>query len=957
MSFVPSQHPAVGQIIPDETLGNERSQLTPNVTINGQLADQIEAGARRGNNLFHSFSQFNVSNGQRVYFGNPVGVENILSRVTGINSSNILGTLGVNGRAKLSFINPNTRVLMQQGLELYQAEQFVQAIALWQQAIAQFTSQGDTVSQALAWRYLALAYQESGNWQEAERAIATSLNLLQPQPATTPSPVYLEVLAKALNTQGRLQWEQGQLDAALETWQQATLTYRNARHDEGVVSSVINQAKVLQALGLNLQAKAILQTVFQTLQQQPASDLKATGLRHLGRSLRRVGALEDSWQMLQASLAIAQQPASRSATLLELGNTASAFVDRSLAIGATTQVEMHLQTALTQYQQASQLPVSPLLKLQPQLNQVNLLIKTKKWTEAKQLLSTLQPLVTNLPPSRTGIYAQLNFVQSLMEIDRKERQDPSPPPPLSPLPPLPTIVQLLGNAIQQARALKDSRAESYALGQLGELYAQNHQWSEAQTLTQQALLQLEGLTAPEIRYRWEWQAGRLLQRQGNTAGAIAAYQRAIQALESVRNDLLLVDAEIQFSFRDHVEPIYRELVDLLLKPGVGAEVSQAHLKQVVAYVDALQLAELENFLRCDLSQAVGFLNQPVDQVRASAAFIYPILLRDRLEVIYRLPGQPLKHHTQPISRTDAEHTLKTLRRSILRGDAGGVIARSTQVYQWLMEPLEADLNRNGKVKTLVFVLDGELRNVPMAVLYDAKANEYLIEKPYGLTLLPSSQLFNLSIAPKQPQVLGAGISEPLQVGDRTFAALNVSEELAQVQQSAASEILLNAQFTRSQLQQKLSSDQFSVVHLATHGNFSSNPDETYILIHSAQTNQGELLRANEFDRLLRGQQQETESAIDLLILSACKTAEGDNRATLGLAGLAVRAGARSTLATLWQVSDASTVKLMQAFYKALSQPGTTKAEALRQAQIQLLRNPQYQTPYYWAPYVLVGNWR
>ncbi|MBW4595744.1 MAG: filamentous hemagglutinin N-terminal domain-containing protein [Brasilonema angustatum HA4187-MV1] len=98
---------AHAQITPDNTLGAESSRLTPNVQIKGAAADSISGGAQRGSNLFHSFSQFNVGNGQRVYFVNPVGIQNILTRVTGKEASNILGTLGVNGSANLFLLNPN----------------------------------------------------------------------------------------------------------------------------------------------------------------------------------------------------------------------------------------------------------------------------------------------------------------------------------------------------------------------------------------------------------------------------------------------------------------------------------------------------------------------------------------------------------------------------------------------------------------------------------------------------------------------------------------------------------------------------------------------------------------------------------------------------------------------------------------------------------------------------------
>lgn len=98
---------ASAQLIPDTTLGNESSVVTPNVDINGLASDRIDGGATRGANLFHSFGQFNVGEGRGVYFSNPGGIERILTRVTGVNRSNILGTLGVLGNADLFLINPN----------------------------------------------------------------------------------------------------------------------------------------------------------------------------------------------------------------------------------------------------------------------------------------------------------------------------------------------------------------------------------------------------------------------------------------------------------------------------------------------------------------------------------------------------------------------------------------------------------------------------------------------------------------------------------------------------------------------------------------------------------------------------------------------------------------------------------------------------------------------------------
>jgi CHAT domain-containing protein len=141
-----------------------------------------------------------------------------------------------------------------------------------------------------------------------------------------------------------------------------------------------------------------------------------------------------------------------------------------------------------------------------------------------------------------------------------------------------------------------------------------------------------------------------------------------------------------------------------------------------------------------------------------------------------------------------------------------------------------------------------------------------------------------------------------------------------------------------------------VVHLATHGQFSSKAEDTFILTWDDRIN------INQLNNVLKTRDRTESSIIELLVLSACQTAVGDKRAALGLAGMAVRAGARSTLASLWSVNDAATASFMIQFYQNLADSKVTKAEAVRRAQQSLLQNPEYSHPYFWAPFILVGNW-
>lgn len=527
--------------------------------------------------------------------------------------------------------------------------------------------------------------------------------------------------------------------------------------------------------------------------------------------------------------------------------------------------------------------------------------------------------------------------------------NPSPFPSPSPS----SIAQILVRAVQQAKSLGDQRTESYALGSLGGLYEQIGQWSDAKNLTERALLLTQAINASDIAYRWQWQLGRLLKAQGDIQGAIAAYTQAVKILQSLRSDLVAINTDAQYSFQESVEPVYRQLVDLLLEQESAAESSQKQdlLTQARVVIESLQLAELDNFFRVAcLSAKPVLIDQVIDKDDPTAAVIYPIILADRLEVILKMPQQPLRHYTTHIKQKQVENILARLSQSLTQRNSQETLPLFQEVYDWLIRSAEAELKRS-RVKTLVFVLDGPLRNIPMAGLYDGQ--QYLVEK-YGVALTPGLQLLDPQpLKREQLKVLTAGLSEAR--GD--FPSLKfVPSELDRVQSQLPSVKLLNQEFTSTALQSKINSLPFPVVHLATHGQFSSHPEQTFILTWDDSIN------VKELNNLLRARDQSKSGTIELLVLSACETVTGDRRAALGLAGVAVRAGARSTLATLWRVNDQATALVMGQFYQELAysqaEPGNavTKAEALRRAQLALLKNPRYKRPHFWAPYVLVGNW-
>ncbi|MEH2229165.1 MAG: CHAT domain-containing protein [Nostoc sp.] len=839
--------------------------------------------------------------------------------------------------ATTSAVNPTqTSSLVQQSQALYEAGQFVEGVKLLKKALAEFKATNDVLNEAITLSNLSLAYQQLGRWQEATEAITQSIKLLQNLKDANSS----QILAQALDVRGGLELAQGQTEAALSTWQSAAKIYQRLDDTSALVRDRVNQAQAMQALGNYLQADKTLTSVREILQKQPDSPIKATGLYNLGNVRRSLGYLEDSQEILEKSYSVARQvkdAIAQSNALLSLGNTARAQIYTQLSLGNSSRAKDYTQIAIQFYQQAAQIAsAKPTIRLLAQLNLLRLLVEQKEFSTAKALLPQIQSQIDSLPPSRTAVNYRINFAQSLSKMTQNSVGPKD-------------VAKMLAQAVQVAKSLKDERTESYALGTLGGLYEQSGQLADAKSLTQQALVKAESIDAQDIAYQWHWQMGRVLQKQSNIPAATDAYNQAYNALKSLRNDLVAINPDVQFSFRESIEPVYRQYVDLLLQLPENTFQKPDNLIQARQVIESLQLAELDNFFRSPCLLPRIDLDKLVEKEK-STVVIYPIILDNRLEIITRLPGQDtISRKTTKVAKDVLENTVEQLQKDLpIASREPDVKQHSQQLYDWLIKPIESDL-ANADIISLVFVLDGSLRNIPMAILYNRQQHKYLIEK-YAISLMPGLQLLD----PKplhnvRLNALIAGVEQERLIEGKSFPELsNVTQELKLVQSEVKStKELLNQQFTKANLQKQIQSTSFSVVHLATHGQFSSDIEQTYILTWDS------LLRVRELDNLLRARGENRRGTIELLVLSACKTATGDKRATLGLAGVAVRAGARSTLATLWTVDDEFTSDFMGELYRQLD-ARVTKAQALQRAQLAILAKEN--RPYFWAPYVLLGNW-
>ncbi len=695
----------------------------------------------------------------------------------------------------------------------------------------------------------------------------------------------------------------------------------------------INQAIALRNQGFYPKALSLLLAELATLAETPQHNLErqVITLRQLGITQRLLAQYAESQASFEHSLMLAQQleqPAAKelqtSATHLSLGNLARGQ-------GATGQARLRYQQALVR---AS----NPSLQNQVRANQVALVL-------AEQQSETAQPIVARLVQDLRAagvdgrhLESRLNLAATLLRHQQ--------------LGLIPSGVAFLERNLAQAKMMQDEQAIANALGHLGQAHEQQQQWEQAQQFSEAALRIAQAQQNSFQEYQFAWQLGRIARARWDLSGqrneslmlqSQAAYQIALHALKQLRVDLTRVSSEQQVSFRQQIEPVYREYVNLLLTmPGGGDATHQSVLlKQAIDGIEALRLAELENFL---LDGCLDTRPQAADQLDANAAVIYPIVLADRLEVIVSYQGQ-LRRHQVAVSDQVLAKTVRAFRQGLVTRSQRTYKQPARQLYDWLIAPILSDLKADG-IKTLVVVPDSPLQTTPLGALWNGE--QFLIEQ-FSVVTAPSLQLLpSQGAVSTNPQAFVAGISRA-QAG---FSPLvNVEQELMAVQERFPGKSLINESFTSEAFGQALLENQAPIVHVATHGQFSSNASETFLLAWDSA------IDIEQLQQLLKRRSQGTASPIELLVLSACETAAGDQAAALGLAGMAIRSGARSTLASLWTVEDQSTAFLMEQFYQQLSQPSVSKAQALREAQLAMLQDPIYRHPYYWSAFTLMGNWQ
>ncbi|MBW4493686.1 MAG: CHAT domain-containing protein [Oscillatoria princeps RMCB-10] len=400
--------------------------------------------------------------------------------------------------------------------------------------------------------------------------------------------------------------------------------------------------------------------------------------------------------------------------------------------------------------------------------------------------------------------------------------------------------------------------------------------------------------------------------------------------------------------------------------------------EAIAQLEQSRGQEFANYFGQNLSNQLttaesirDALSTIASQIGNRSAIIYVSALPDQLELVMFPPeGHPIRKTVPAASREELLKVVADFRDRVTNPvyrNSTSYLKPAAQLYQWLIAPIEPELQA-AKIDTLLFSMDAGLRGLPVAALHDGK--QFLVSK-YSLALIPSVSLMDTRYQPLQgKQVLAMGASEFPDQKPLFAVPVELSEITQKLWQGKA---FLNQDFTRDNLIEQRHNHPYHIIHLATHGEFKPGEiQNSYIALWNDK------LRLDELRNL-----RLNNPPVELLVLSACRTAVGDEKAELGFAGFAVAAGVKTAVASLWYVSDAGTLGLMAEFYQHLAD-AKIKAEALRQAQLAMIRgdvrieegelrqtgiragvslpaellkegNHNLSHPYYWSGFTMIGS--
>ncbi|QTA89474.1 CHAT domain-containing protein [Desulfonema magnum] len=752
-----------------------------------------------------------------------------------------------------------------------------------------------------------------------------------------------DTAVRQLIARGEAFFQKGDFEHAALSWEQA-LGLSDSEKEPGIyLDTATHLANAYQSLGYHRKALTLLGSVLTIVEKNDDLSRNAlffNGLGDLHLSLGNIKQAADYLTKAMEKARSAKSPHVLAVVLNNVGNTLSANEEYESAIAAYEECLKVIQEleASEMPQMSQNFEIPDRLKSKVLMNSARAAFLSHKYKDSASALAYALTEIKSRPDSRSKAS---DFISLALLFRETEWHPEKPDNDLKT-----SVYYALNEAMRIAKDIREPCINSYAYGYMGQLYEDEGRYSDAMKLTRSAIFFAQQGNFSEILYLWQWQMGRLFKAKGDIKNAVKLYKEAITTLNPIRQEFFRGFRIPRDAFNEKVKPVYLELAGLLLGQAekIKEEASkESRLREARDTMELLKSAELQDFFGDECVTALRRKDTKMDRSPPHTAMIYPISFPDRLVLLLTL-ADGLKQVIVPVDAVLLRHAVTRFRRQLQIRPNNRFLHDARRLYNWLIRPIESELIIR-KVDTLIVAPDGAFRLIPFSTLHDGE--QFLVEK-YAIGTIPAITLTDPKPMDQENiEILLSGLSE----GVQNFSPLpSVPAELRDIKAIMGGKVVLqDAEYTIDNLTREFKSKAYSVVHLATHGIFGGSPGESFLLSYDSR------LTMDGLERLI-GLGRFREQQVELLTLSACQSALGNERAALGLAGVAVKAGVRSAVATLWFVDDEATSLAIREFYRQLRRPDTSKAKALQNAQKKLISQPRYWHPAYWAPFLLIGNW-
>jgi CHAT domain-containing protein len=778
-------------------------------------------------------------------------------------------------------------------------------------------------------------------------------------------------IAKSLNpddltAEGHRLLAAEQPQAAIQIWRQALKIYQSQQNQEAVVGTHLNLSNAEQALQrydlacntlytayATLLKENLCQTTTQPNQVSQLPQLLANQplalpmLENWGQVYLYLGRVDLGQALLQS---LHERYPKAEGVRLNLANAKVWQIRQALARYQATQNDqarlplvVTMQTNLaqaTQQYQALARSDSPWMSRVAQLNEVGMLSLIANWQDrppeipyAADRLNQLIQITSHQELAGFTPIQAWNYRLRLAEFlarggDPRWRS---------------TALALGKTLLEQAQTQQSIRRNTRAGLLVGQLHLQTNQLAQAESTLNHALTKAQHLGDQGLLFQAHWALAQTYEQQRQQNQELVHLKAAVSAADRLTPGYLWASPFVQNIFSSQIEPAYRKLISQLL------ELPQPDIRQSLSVFEKFSQIQIEAYLGCGRLNLQSLSSVIDTRGSENLGVIYLLASETKIHIVVR-DGQGKYHlHSTPLKGVKSH--LNALMLNLRGGEVWAlkesILLRDSQaLYSLLLKPLAQKLPHNGN---LVFVMDTSLQGLPLGLLHTGQ--HFLIED-YALSISTPQTRIPKSLKLDQMQALIAGIyqNSPTFVANGLPPLPGIAAEITATQKIFPNHFILkNEKFTVSDLKQ-FAAQGFPIVHLATHGLFAGDPANTVLFAWDKP------ISLEQIQEVLRiSASTAKEPPMELLVLSGCELAYGDRDAALGLAGVGIQAGARATLASLWQVDDASTTRFIQSFYEAIA-GGQPKARALQTAQLDLLRSGTNSHPFYWAGWSLLGSW-